>query len=53
MAISARQQVGHLWFVDPLAKALEVYRLAANRFDLVAEPFDAITLDLARWWGED
>ncbi len=27
MRISARESVGHLWLVDPLAKTLEVYRL--------------------------
>ena len=62
--VYAREGVGHLWLVDPLAQALEVYRLepAARAWLLVdthagtapvrAVPFDAIELDLARWWIE-
>ena len=61
MRIYAREGVGHLWLVDPLARTLEVYRLdaehrwiVANNFggdDVVrAEPFDASELALERWW---
>lgn len=60
--IYARESVGHLWLVDPLAKTLEVYRLDGRQWivagthagsDVVrAEPFDAIELALARWWLE-
>ena len=56
----AREGVAHLWFVDPLKRRLEVYRLGDGAFQLRAthegsdeiraEPFDAV--DLARWWGE-
>lgn len=27
MGIHARERVRHLWFIDPLARTLEVYRL--------------------------
>jgi Uma2 family endonuclease len=60
MRIYAREGVRHLWFVDPLARTLEVYRLDAGRWivaathggdDVVrAEPFDAVELALDRWW---
>jgi Uma2 family endonuclease len=62
MRIYARESVGHLWLVEPLAKTLEVYRLEGNRWVVVsthsgnervpAEPFDAIELEIARWWLE-
>ena len=62
MGIYAREGVRHLWFVDPLSRTLEVYRLEAGRWvvaathggdDLVrAEPFEAIEIGLARWWLE-
>ena len=60
MKIYARESVSHLWFVDPLACTLEVYRLEAGRWIVAAthggdevvraEPFDAIEIGLARWW---
>jgi Uma2 family endonuclease len=61
MRIYAREGSAHLWFVDPLARTLETYRLdaehrwiVANNFggdDVVrAEPFDAVELALDRWW---
>ncbi|MCC6765959.1 MAG: Uma2 family endonuclease [Deltaproteobacteria bacterium] len=61
MRIYAREGVGHLWFVEPLARTLEVYRLDDEGHWVVVEnfggddvvraaPFDAIALDLARWW---
>ena len=62
MRIYARERVGHLWLIDPLARTLEVYRLESDRWvvasthgasDAVrAEPFDAVELQLARWWLE-
>ena len=62
MRIYAREGVGHLWLVDPLARTLEVYRLEADRWvvagthghvDVVrAEPFDALSLPLGDWWLE-
>lgn len=63
MRIYAREHVGHVWLVDPLAHTLEVYRLEGPRWVLLdtydgeepvrAEPFDAIELDLNRWWLEE
>lgn len=60
MPIYAREGVGHLWIVHPLLRTLEVYRLEAGRWVVAsnhggsdhasAEPFDAVELDLSRWW---
>ncbi len=60
MGVYAREGVGNLWLVDPLVRTLEVYRLEGERWIVAsthggddvarAEPFDAITLALARWW---
>ncbi|MCL2777087.1 MAG: Uma2 family endonuclease [Polyangiaceae bacterium] len=60
MDVYAREGVRHLWFVDPIERTLEVYRLerglwvrvATYRDDAVvrAEPFDAIELELAALW---
>jgi Uma2 family endonuclease len=63
----ARWGVSHLWFVDPLQRTLEIYRLAQGESGQVpswsvvgtyaydakvrAEPFDAIELDLAILWA--
>jgi Uma2 family endonuclease len=62
MRIYARERVPNLWIVDPIIRTLEVYRLEADRWvvaaayggtDVVrAEPFDAIELELSRWWLE-
>ncbi len=62
MRIYARERVGHLWMVDPLARTLEIYRLEADRWIVAIthaagervrpEPFDAIELDIGRWWLE-
>jgi Uma2 family endonuclease len=58
--VYAREGVGWLWFVDPLAKTLEVYRLDAGHWVEVAtfeadavvraQPFDAIELELGVLW---
>lgn len=60
--IYAREGVRHLWFVNPPPRTLEVLRLEAGRWVLVAtysgnevvraEPFDAIELEIARLWSE-
>jgi Uma2 family endonuclease len=60
MTIYAREQVRHLWLVDPLARTLEVYRLENGRWMVVAnhggdqqvkaEPFEILEVDLTRWW---
>jgi len=62
MPIYAREQVGYLWLVDPLLRTLEVYRLEEQRWVVAsthgdaemvrAEPFEAIELDISRWWLE-
>jgi len=62
MRIYARESVGHLWLVDPLARTLEVYRLENGRWLVVgthtgkelvrAEPFAAVELEIVRWWME-
>jgi Uma2 family endonuclease len=63
MSVYAREGVLHLWFVDPLACTLEVYRLEGNRWVVAsthggaetvrAEPFDAVAIDIGRWWLEE
>lgn len=55
-----RAEVKHCWLVDPIAQTLEVLRLEAGRWVLIAahggdetvraEPFDAIELPLASLW---
>jgi Uma2 family endonuclease len=62
MPVYARESVSHLWIVDPILKTLEVYRLESGRWVVAsthggddrvrAEPFDAIEIDIARWWLE-
>jgi Uma2 family endonuclease len=60
MPIYAREQVGYLWLVYPTMHTLEVYRLEGQRWVVAsshggaeavrAEPFEAIELDMSRWW---
>jgi Uma2 family endonuclease len=61
MPIYAREDVGHLWLVDPLARTLEIYRRREDGYWIVvdahgaedvvhAEPFQAIALALDHWW---
>jgi len=60
MPIYAREQVGHLWLVDPLLRTLEVYRLERQQWVVAsthggadsvhAEPFATVELDMSRWW---
>jgi Uma2 family endonuclease len=62
MPVYARENVSHLWLVNPVARTLEVYRPAEGRWLLLAthegtarvraEPFDAVELDLTPLWGE-
>ncbi len=62
MRIYARESVGHVWIVDPLARTLEVYRLHNDQWLVAsthagservhAEPFAAVELEIARWWLE-
>ena len=60
--IYAREGVGHLWFLDPIAHTLDIYRLAGGQWTIVemftdddvvrAEPFEAIELNLALLWRD-
>jgi Uma2 family endonuclease len=62
MPIYARERVGHVWLVDPIARTLEAYRLAGDRWTLTGtwrddaklhvEPFDAIELELGGLWAK-
>ena len=62
MPIYARERVGHVWLVDPLQRTLEVYRLEESGWFVVgshgdvenvhAELFDALEIDISRWWLE-
>ena len=61
LRIYARENVSHVWLVDPLIKTLEVlrldgatYRIASVHRDdarIRAEPFDAIELELSTLWA--
>lgn len=63
MPIYAREHVDYLWLVHPTLRTLEVYQLEGKYWVVVsshgeeeiarAEPFEAIELDLSRWWLED
>ncbi|AKU96305.1 hypothetical protein AKJ09_02969 [Labilithrix luteola] len=61
LPVYAREKVTHVWFVQPIAQLLEVYRLDGETYRLVAthgadevvraEPFSAIELELAALWA--
>ena len=61
LAIYAREDVKHVWLVNPLQRTLEVLRLESGRWVVVgshegdspvrAEPFDAIELEMERLWA--
>src|SRR5690606_27523612 len=58
----AREQVRHVWLVDPLTRLLEVLRLESGRWSLLgtysdsakvrAEPFEVFELELAVLWAD-
>lgn len=62
LRIFAREQVAHAWLIDPLARTLEVLRLDAGRWTLLAtfagsdvaraEPFTEIELELDALWAD-
>jgi len=62
LRVYGRSGVAHVWFVDPVAKTLEVLALEGGRWVLLAthaadesvraEPFSAILLELPRLWAE-
>jgi Uma2 family endonuclease len=62
MRIYRREQVTHVWLLDPRVRSVEIYRLNARarweeletyEGDTVvrAEPFDAIEIDLSSLWA--
>jgi Uma2 family endonuclease len=61
LPVYARERVSYAWLVDPIAKTLEVLRLEAGRWVLLAswegtakvraEPFEALELELAALWA--
>jgi Uma2 family endonuclease len=62
LAIYAREGVGHAWLIDPIARTLEILRLEASRWTILAthageaavraEPFDAIEFTLGEFWAD-
>jgi Uma2 family endonuclease len=60
MRVYAREQVGHVWLVDPSAQTLEVYARASDAWlrcqsaqgaeKIRALPFEQLELDLAALW---
>jgi Uma2 family endonuclease len=60
LRVYARVKVPHVWLVNPLARTLEVLRLEGESWhvDVVHDgdalvrvpPFDAVELELSRWW---
>jgi Uma2 family endonuclease len=60
LAVYAREEVGDVWLINPKTRTLEVLRLDAGRWALVAThseddvvravPFDAIELELGSLW---
>jgi Uma2 family endonuclease len=62
LAVYAREGVAHAWLVDPIARTLEVLKLDAPRWSIIAthegrdviraQPFDAIELDLTLLWDD-
>jgi Uma2 family endonuclease len=63
MPIYAREGVSDLWLLHPGLRTLEVYRLEGQRWMVAsshvradsvrAEPFEALELDMSRWWLEE
>jgi Uma2 family endonuclease len=62
LAIYAREGVSYAWLIDPIARTLEVLRLADGRWTILAthagsdviraEPFSEIELELPSLWGD-
>ncbi len=62
MPVYAREGVGHVWLVDPLARTLEVFRLDGARWIVETTcagdapgrivPFEVIEVDPRRWWAD-
>ncbi|MFB1479426.1 Uma2 family endonuclease [Corallococcus sp. RDP092CA] len=62
LPVFAREGVRHVWFIDPVLRTLEVFRLETGRYVHLAthsgtgpvrvEPFDAVALQLGVLWDE-
>jgi Uma2 family endonuclease len=62
LPIYAREEVGHVWLLDPLARTLEILRIEGAHWVLLAihkddervraEPFQAFELDLSVLWAD-
>jgi hypothetical protein len=62
MPIYARERVGCICLVDPIARTLEAYRLAAANWTLMGtwrddakvrvEPFEVLELELGGLWAK-
>ena len=62
LRIYARESVGHIWLIDPIARTLEVLRLENARWSILAvhgndetvraEPFEAIEIELPGLWPD-
>ncbi len=62
LPIYAREEVAHVWLVDPVEHTLEILRREGARWLLVGvwsdealvrgEPFDAIELELGALWAD-
>jgi Uma2 family endonuclease len=61
LPIYARESIGHVWLVDPMARTLEACRLDVGRWLLLGtwrddarvrvEPFEAVELELGGLWA--
>ncbi|WP_254360469.1 Uma2 family endonuclease [Corallococcus exiguus] len=62
LPVYAREGVRHVWFIDPVLRTLEVFRLESGQYvqlathsgtdSVYAEPFEAVALKLAVLWDE-
>jgi Uma2 family endonuclease len=62
LRIYAREGVGHVWLIDPIARTLEVLRLENSRWSILAvhgndetvraEPFQVLEIDLQGLWPD-
>ncbi len=61
--IYAEYEIGHLWYVDPPSKSLEVFarvgtnwllvQTVLNKDEVCAPPFETFTFSLGRLWPFD
>jgi Uma2 family endonuclease len=61
LPIYARESIGHVWLVDPMAMTLQACRLEAGRWLLLGtwrddarvrvEPYEAVELELGGLWA--